>query len=87
MLKGKTESGFAFEIADNRLGNIELIDELAAADSGNLLAVSRALTMLLGAEQKKALYDHVRTEDGLVPTEKVMAELTQIMTSGQNAKN
>ena len=43
--------------------------------------------MLLGAEQKKALYDHVRTEDGLVPTEKVMAELTQIMTSGQNAKN
>ena len=43
--------------------------------------------MLLGAEQKKALYDHVRTEDGLVPTEKVMTELTQIMTSGQNAKN
>lgn len=87
MLKGKTESGFAFEIADNRLSNIELIDELADADSGNLLAVSRALTMLLGAEQKKVLYDHVRTEDGLVPTEKVMAELTQIMTSGQNAKN
>lgn len=53
MISGVTKNGFAFEITDERADNMELIDALADIDDGNLLAVSKVLTLLLGPEQKK----------------------------------
>ncbi len=79
MLQGATSTGFEYEIEDWRLDNMELLDALAEADKGNLLAFSVVCDLLFGKEQKKKLYDHVRTEKGTVPSEKLSAELLDII--------
>lgn len=83
----KTSAGFEYEIPDTALNNMELVDALAEADEGNHLAISRVCTLLLGKEQKKKLYDHVRLEDGSVPIEAVTNTLVEIITSSAPAKN
>lgn len=83
----KTGSGFEFEIAETTLNNMELVDALAEADEGNHLAISRVCTLLLGKEQKKKLYDHVRLEDGSVPIDAVTNILVEIISSSNTAKN
>ena len=86
MIKGKTSTGFAFTIPKERLDNMELLDALAEADNGNVLAVSNAVT-LLGKDQKKALYDHLRTKAGNVPVAAVSAAVREILSGGVQEKN
>ncbi|MCD8200735.1 MAG: hypothetical protein LUD47_01500 [Clostridia bacterium] len=86
MVKGTTKSGFKFSGDENAVDNMELIDALADLDSGNTLAISQVCKLLLGDSTRKALYDHVRTEDGRVPTEDVERELTEIITFFQKGK-
>lgn len=85
MLKGKTTSGFSFEIEDEQLNNFELIEVLADVDSNPLL-LPRLVRMLLGDEQKVKLMDHLRTEKGIVPLDGISTEIMEIFQSGQ-AKN
>ena len=87
MLKGKTKSGFAFEIQDERLNNMELLDALTELDAGDGTRISQVLKMLFSSEEKRALYEHLRTPAGTVPIEAVAAELEEIFASGQQAKN
>lgn len=81
-----TSSGFKCNLDANRLNNMELFDELASFQDGDARALSRVLTMLLGDEKKK-LYDHLRTEDGRVPIEDLARELTEIMKGVNEGKN
>lgn len=87
MIEGETSTGFAFTIPKERLDNMELLDALAEADNGNVLAVSNAVTLLLGAGQKKALYDHLRTKAGNVPVAAVSAAVREILSGGVQEKN
>lgn len=88
MKKGKTESGFEFQIEDSNLDNMELLDALAEIDGGNVAALPRASALLLGNEQKKSLYNHLRSEKGNVPMEAFMDEITEIMKIiGEEGKN
>ena len=87
MISGVTKNGFAFEIKDERADNMELIDALADIDDGNLLAVSKVLTLLLGPEQKKKMYDFVRTEDGIVSAQTVSEMIVEILASKKETKN
>lgn len=82
MLKGKTKSGFAFEISDDALNNYELLDIISEVDTNPLL-VPKLINMLLGADQKKALIDHVRDDKGMVPTSAVSAELADIFQANK----
>lgn len=87
MISGKTKSGFEYSIDSNVMDNMELLDAVAEID-GNPLALSKVLKMVLGDEQRKALYDHLRQEDGRVPVKAVSEEITDIFTSsGKNGKN
>ena len=87
MISGVTENGFAFEITDERADNMELIDALADINDGNLLAVSKVLTLLLGPEQKKKMYDFVRTEDGIVSAQTVSEMIVEILATKKETKN
>lgn len=88
MKKGKTKSGFEFQIEDSNLDNMELLDALAEIDGGNVAALPRASALLLGNEQKKSLYNHLRSEKGNVPMEAFMDEITEIMKIiGEEGKN
>ena len=86
-MQGSTESGFKFNVNDKVLNNMELVEAIAEVDT-NPLRLPGLLTMLLGDEQKKKLYDHVRIKDGSVPMDKVAAEVVAILHSlGENQKN
>lgn len=88
MLTGVTGSGFNYEIADERINNMELVDALAefdaVEDDGEMtLIMSRVCTLLLGSKQKAKLYDHLRASAGNVPIDKVINEVKEIISSGQ----
>lgn len=87
MISGVTKNGFTFEITDERADNMELIDALADIDDGKLLAVSKVLTLLLGPEQKKKMYDFVRTEDGIVSAQTVSEMIVEILATKKETKN
>lgn len=85
-VSGETESGFIFNIEVERLDNMELIDALAELED-DPLQMSTVIRLLLGKEDKKRLYDHVRTDEGMVPSELVEKELGEIFTLSQELKN
>ena len=89
MIKGKTKTGFIFEIEDNALDNMELLDAIAEIDNEeNPLAISKVINLLLGKEEKKKLYNHCRAEDGRVPIEALVQEVAEIFESlGEKGKN
>lgn len=83
----KTSSGFEYELDPAIANDMELLEDLAGWDDGDLVCVPRAIERLLGKEQKDALYNHLRGEDGRVPTDKVMAEVIEIFNSTKETKN
>lgn len=81
--KGTTKTGFQFDISMERMENYEVVETIAEIDE-NPLVLPRLLKLLLG-DQVAALKDHVRGEDGMVPTQKLMDEVRDIFES-QNLK-
>lgn len=86
MIKGNTSSGFAFEIEDHVIDNMELLDAIVELDE-NPAALSKVTKMLLTADQQKKLYDHLRTEKGNVPILAVTNEVAEIFNYNQQTKN
>ena len=85
-MKGKTSTGFEFDIEDERLDDMELVDIMAEIDENPLL-MPKLCKMLLGEEQKKRLYDHLRSEDGRVPIEATTNAMQEIFNSPGDLKN
>lgn len=86
-MTGKTKSGFAFTLEDDVLEDMELLD--AMAEIGETpTGVSKTVLKLLGKQQRKALYDHLRDDKGKVRPEKVTNELIDIFEAlGKAGKN
>ncbi len=85
-IQGETPTGFAFSIAQKALNNFELIDYLQELED-NPLVLPKVIEMLLGKEQKKALYEHVRDKAGTVPVDAIEAELSAIFQASGEIKN
>ena len=86
MIKGKTKSEFSYELDKERLNNYELLEAIEELEE-NPLVLSRVVNLLLGKEQTKKLKDHLRTENGIVPTEKMSEEITEIFQNQGETKN
>ena len=86
MIKGTTKSGFKYEIEKERLNNYELIETIVELDT-NPLIITKTVDLLLGKEQTKRLKDHLRTESGLVPLDKISDEVTEIFQNQSATKN
>ncbi|WP_281738480.1 hypothetical protein [Enterococcus dispar] len=86
MIKGVTESGFKYKLSEERLDNYELLESFAEMEESPL-AMPRVLNLLLGKEQTGKLKEHVRTKDGFVPSDKLGAELQDIMLNNPKVKN
>ena len=86
MIKGKTKSGFSYELDKERLNNYELLEAIEELEE-NPMVLSRVVNLLLGKEQTKKLKDHLRTENGIVPTEKMSEEITEIFQNQGETKN
>ena len=87
MIRGKLESGFEYEVAEEVRDNMELLDAIVEADE-NPLAISKVVKLLLGENQRRKLYDHLRTDKGNVPILAVSNAVAEIFRgSGQAVKN
>ena len=69
-MKGKTSSGFEYELDEAALDDYELLEDLCEMDEGNVAKMSSMLNRLIGTEQKEHLKEHLRTENGRVPMSK-----------------
>lgn len=86
MLKGKTKSGFKYEISDESLNDYELVELLSEVDENPLL-LPKLIKALLGEEQKHNLIEHIRTESGGVPMDALADEVAEIFREGRQTKN
>lgn len=87
MIKVKTASGFECEIDPNVADDMEILDDIAAVDERPQV-MPKLLEKILGEEQKKAMYDHLRAEDGRVPVKPTMDMFVEIMNlAGEATKN
>lgn len=82
----KTESGFKWKINEKVMDDAEILDLVAELDEEEYASFPKLLTKLLGKDGKKALYDHLRTEDGRVPYDDVERELKDIFLSLDSKK-
>lgn len=94
MRKGTTRTGFAYELDETAADDMRLVDALAVCMSDEsdsfetISAASRAAELLLGKQQKKALYDHIgKSHGGRVPSAELMTELEDVMSGSDAEKN
>lgn len=87
MLKGKTNSGFKFEIDEEELDDYELLEMLCEIDKGNTSLITDTAEKMLGKKQLKKLKEHVRDEKGRVSARKMMEEIEQILSGNRKGKN
>ena len=84
MKKVRLDNGLSLEVQDNALNNMELLDDLVELDEGNGYAISRVVSRILGKEEKKKMYDHLRV-DGVVEISKVVDCMKEIFDKLGNA--
>lgn len=83
MFEGTTKSGFQYQIPEDVYDDIELVEYLAKMYGGDLTAVPSVIEILMGKDQKKALYNHLR-KDGRVRATLVMNEIEEMLSALNN---
>lgn len=87
MVNGVTKSGFHFSVDKNCMNDMELVDILADENIDPVFRMSHVTRKILSADQRKALYDHLRV-DGRVPVDAVEKEIEDIFEAiGNDGKN
>ena len=81
MVKGKTSTGFEFEVDKEQMTNVEFLERFAEVQEGNNLGVFKLIETTMGKAQKKKLYDHCRNEKGMVPIDRVNEEVSEIFAA------
>ena len=92
MKVGTTSNGFNFEFDEARADDMRFVELIVttrdetASEFDKLAAVTKMIEMLLGKEQKKALFEHIgKSYDGRVPFAEVNKALNEIMQGGGDA--
>ena len=92
MRTGTTSSGFHYEFDEVRADDMRFVDLIVtsmddtAGEFDKIAAASKLIEMLLGKEQKKALFEHIgKSFDGRVPFAEVNKALNEIMQGGGDA--
>ena len=78
MVKGKTKSGFAYEVDSALLKDAEFMELFSKLYTGESMFLFKMITRLLGDKQKEKLYEHCRDEEGHVPLDALTQELLDI---------
>ena len=86
MINGKTASGFEYMLDPDKLNDYELLEKIGEMEE-NPFTLTSIVNMVLGKEQAKKLKDHIRSENGTVPIEKMTAEITEIFNTQPEIKN
>lgn len=84
MITGATKSGFEFSIDSDAIKDMEFLELVGEAEN-NPTKLGKMYERLLGKEQKKRLYDHVRNENGRVLIDQVKVESDDIFDAINSA--
>ncbi len=88
MKSGTLSNGFEYSIDEQTLDDMRFLDALAEADEGSPLAASRVCLMLLGRDQRKALYEKIAPKGGRVPIADAFECIKEIIEAmGDEGKN
>lgn len=88
MIKGKLENGFEYEVDENVLDDMRMLDAMAKARNEDPLMISYVSEKLLGEEQRERLYKHLENEDGRTPIEVATQAIVDIILAlGDEGKN
>lgn len=91
MIKGKTESGFKFEVDERVLDDWRLITNIELAESTVLTEKVKGVTalvhLLLGDNEPKLMEHIAKKNGGFIPTESIINELASIITNTKELKN
>lgn len=87
MIKGKTGSGFEWEIEDNAANDWETVELLSEADDGKTSSLIKAIKRIFGDDGYSALKEHVRNKKGVVATDQMIVEIREFMESTKEGKN
>ena len=87
VIKGKTTSGFEFEINRDKLDDMEFIDLLAELKDGDYLKFSKIADFMLGKDQKARLYEHIRKINGQARISLFAEEMKEILLFNGEVKN
>jgi len=83
----KLTNGFEVKVEPDELNDMYFVEALAEIET-DVLALPKVMKMMLGDEQKKALYKSLEDENGRVPIEAITDAITEIMTkAGEESKN
>lgn len=82
MIKGKTKTGFKFEIQEEIANDYEFIENLSQIDEHPEI-YPKILKSTLGEVQYEALKNHVRDETGKVPLDKITEEFGDILSNSK----
>lgn len=85
MIKGKTKSGFEFEINEEQLNDYRFLKEVARVED-NPLRFPFLLEKMLSEEQEERLMKHLEDKEGRVDPDKVMEEVKDIFQSTNELK-
>lgn len=86
MIRGTTKNGFEFELSDDLFDDFELVEAFAKYNK-NPLFLGELAERLLGADQKAALMEFLRGDDGKIRTSDMIRALTDIEEAIPAAKN
>lgn len=91
MVKGKTKTGFKFEVDERVLEDWRLILNIERAESENLTEKVKGVTelvhLLLGNNETKLMEHIAKRNDGFVPTDEIISELASIISNTKELKN
>lgn len=82
-----TPRGVRLEIELEKLNDMRLFDALVALQDGDSLQMPRIMNLILTSEQKAAVYEACRTEDGRIPIEEVNNEILAVFNAFNESKN
>lgn len=83
----KLTNGFEVKVEPDELNDMYFVEALAEIET-DVLVLPKVMKMMLGDEQKKALYKSLEDENGRVPIEAITDAITEIMTkAGEESKN
>lgn len=86
-MKGKTESGFSFNIDQDALDDWEVVKILRRIDKGETALIVDAIEKILGEELESKLESFIRKRDGKVSASAMTKEFVEILNSIKDGKN
>lgn len=91
MIKGKTKSGFSYNIDERKLSDFRMIRAIAdveSADAGTQIKGMIDIAKWLLGDDIERLEEHIRKDnDGYASVESVYAEVFEIINSQNKLKN